>query len=173
MQHYKGHSKCTEGHSETQRAEEVPAHPCSEPLPTRCVAQPKGMRLAKQTAATILEITHELAREKKLRQTRNSVTSQNKYGLLLKSCTEENLEWHPRPLSSSPRTGLMALGKRGYDPTTRAADLGCGIWRALEWDGIFTGDIYWYDFPSDLIILARLPAPYNPSIVFTSNSSSR
>lgn len=41
------------------------------------------MRLAKQIAATVFEITDEIAREKKLIQARISVTNQNKYGLLL------------------------------------------------------------------------------------------
>lgn len=49
-------------------------------------------RLANQTTATIFEIIDEIAREKKLKQTRISAASQNKYALLLNSYTEKNWE---------------------------------------------------------------------------------
>lgn len=168
VQHYRAHSKWSRGHcckTETEWAEEVSPSPLS---PSSAVSlSQRWVRLAKQIAATISEITGEIAKGKKLRQTRVSVTSQDKYRLLLNSYTGKNLEWYRRP-SPFSQTEMMALGKRGCNPTAWTVDLGDGIWRALEWDRIFTEDIYWYDFPSDLIILARLPAPYNPSIVFTS-----
>lgn len=90
----------------------------SKPLPVQHMSCQRWMRLAKQIAATIFEITDEIAGEKKLKQTRISVTSQKKYGLLLNSYTEKNLEWYPRPSSFSPQTDMMALRKRGYNPTT-------------------------------------------------------
>lgn len=110
-----------------------------------------------------------LAREKKLRQTRVSVTSQDKYRLPLNSCPGKNLEWYRRPSPFSHRQKWWLWGREAAIlPHELWIWAMHGIWRALEWDRIFTEDIYWYDFPSDLIILARLPAPYNPSIVFTS-----
>lgn len=60
----------------------------------------------------------------------------------------------PKTLIILPQTELMALGKGGSNPTTWTVDLGYGIWSVLEWDRIFTENIYWYDFPSNLIILA-------------------
>lgn len=101
------------------------------------------MRLAKQNADTIFEVSDEIAREKKFKQTRISVTSQNKYRLLLNSYTEKNLEWYPRPSSLSPQTELMALGKRGCSPTMCTVGPRYGIWRALEWGRRLAEDIYW------------------------------
>lgn len=112
VQHYRAHSKWSRGHcckTETEEAEEVSPSPLS---PSSAVSlSQRWVRLAKQIAATFSEITGEIAKGKKLRQTRVSVTSQDKYRLLLNSYTGKNLEWYRRPSPFSHRQKWWLWGR--------------------------------------------------------------
>lgn len=80
---YRAPSKQSRGHYYSEWTEAVSP---SLPIAASAVSfSQTWVRLAKGIAATIFAITDEVAKEMKFRQTRISVTSQNKYRLLWNS----------------------------------------------------------------------------------------
>lgn len=123
------------------------------------------LRLAKQIVATILDITDETA----------GVNS-NEWALSLQTGMNMDSYWiatQSKNWTNNEAPHHFAKKKKvrgGESCSSWTVDLGCSARRPLSRAGYSLKDSL-DGFPSDLIILVWLPAPYNPSIVFTSNSA--